>query len=83
MNPTGRRQTAKRRPSGPMVPTVAAWIEGAPAGDLVPHRERQVKSIKTGGRDLRDRAGLGKHVVPHTIRNSVATEMRPRRGLRR
>lgn len=51
--------------------------------DPVKHREsgikpRSVLSIKTAFRAARSRAGLGKEVIPYTIRHTVATELRKR-----
>lgn len=75
-NPPGRPQTKKCRPTVPVAGCLRQWLQDAPAGPLVAWRGKPIASFKTAFRGLRERAGLGKDVVPKTIRHTMATELR-------
>ncbi len=77
-NVAGRKQTKKFRPVLPMTETILPWLRNAGPGFMVEYRGKKVGSIKTAFNKARDRAGLGKDVVPYTIRHTVATELRKR-----
>ncbi len=52
MNPPGRRQTKKRRPTVPMTGTIRPWLESA-EGNIVQYKGRPIKSIKKAFRNAR------------------------------
>lgn len=59
LNPAGRRQTKKYRPTVPMLPPLAAYLKTAkPEAYLVHWHGAPIKSIKTTWRKLRKRALL-------------------------
>lgn len=80
LNPPGRRQTKKRRPTLPMCDTLLRVMSDVPAGPVVSWNGRPLKSIKTAFQRARDRAELGSDVIPYSIPHTVASEMR-RRGV--
>lgn len=86
LNPPGREQTKKRRPTVPLVDTLLPWLMAADKRAFVvqPYKRqmRPIRSVKTTWRKLRKRAGLPGDVVPTSIRHAVATELR-RRGVPR
>lgn len=78
LNQKGRAQTRKRRPVLPITQALAPWLRGCTGPTFVHYEGRPVRSIKTAFRTARDQAGLGKDVIPGTIRHTVATELRKR-----
>ena len=76
LNPPGRRQTKKRRPTVPVGDFLRPWLENAAPGPLVTWRGKPIASFKTAWRKLRARACLPADVVPKTIRHTMATELR-------
>ncbi len=78
LNPTGRAQTAKRRPVVPMPDFLRPWIMQAPPGPLVQYHGRAVAKLNAAWREVRAAAGLDGAVVPYTVRHTVATELRAR-----
>lgn len=76
LNPAGRPQTKKHRPTVPLVAQALPVVLSAPSGPLVAWRGRAVADIKTGWRRLRKRAGLDDGVIPYLIRHTMATEAR-------
>ena len=78
LNPPGRRQTKKRRPTVPMCETLLPYLRGLPPGHVIQYKGRPLGTIRSAFRQARDRAGLSKDVSPYTLRHSVATEMRKR-----
>ncbi|WP_333679943.1 site-specific integrase, partial [Dyella sp.] len=81
LNPPGRKQTKKYRPVVPLIPTLEVVLKAEnPTGTYVHWRGKQVKSVKTSWRKLRNAAGLPGWFAPKVIRHTVATEMR-RRGV--
>ncbi len=77
LNPPGRVQNKKRRPSLPLVGALHVFRDRG-AGPLVAYNEKPLASIKTAFRQARKTAGLGDDVTPYTVRHTVATEMRKR-----
>lgn len=75
-NPPGRKQTKKYRPTVPVADFLRPILTDAPHGPLVEWHGKPIASFKTAWRKLRARAGLGKDVVPKTIRHTMATELR-------
>lgn len=84
LNPAGRVQTKKRRPTVPITDVLLPWLQGVMTQRyLIQWHEEQtapIASIKTTWRRLRKAAGLPLEVVPYTIRHTMATELR-RRGV--
>lgn len=78
LNPEGREQTKKHRPTLPITSTLLPWLRQRDASYYVHWHGRKIKSLKTAWRNLRDRAGLSHDVVPYTIRHTMATELRKR-----
>lgn len=76
LNPAGRPQTKKYRPTLPLVAGMLHVVESEPSGPLVRWRGVAVADIKTGWRRLRKRAGLDDGVIPYLIRHTMATEAR-------
>lgn len=76
LNPEGRQQNKKFRPTVPLVAAALHVIEDVESGPLVRWRGRSVGDIKTAWRRLRARAGLAADVVPYLIRHTMATEAR-------
>ncbi|MGH8037154.1 MAG: tyrosine-type recombinase/integrase [Stenotrophomonas sp.] len=79
LNPAGRRQTKKYRPTVPLLPALAAHLKTAkPEAHLVHWHGAHIKSIKTTWRKLRKRALLPAWFVPKTVRHTLATWLRQR-----
>jgi len=72
LNPPGRTQTKKYRPTVPITDTLLPLLRAAPAGYLVNWYGRPVKNVKTLLRDTAKRAGIGK-IDSRTIRHTMAT----------
>jgi len=80
LNPHGREQTKKRRPTLPITDTLFPWLEQAKTDVLVCWRGKPIKAVRKGFKLIRERAGLDSSVTPYTIRHTMATELR-RRGV--
>lgn len=90
LNPKGRVQTRKRRPALPIAKTLRPWLMGCREETFVGYdwrgreltegerKPRPVLSIKKAFRTAREQVGLGKDVIPYTIRHTLATELRKR-----
>lgn len=80
LNPTGRRQTKKRRPDVPLTGTLRNALRELPvrSAPYVNWNGERVDSIKTAWRAVREDAGLPEWFVPKIIRHTIATELRSR-----
>ena len=78
LNPPGREQTKKRRPTLPITDTLFPWLAKAKTDSLVCWNGKPIKSVRKGFQMIRDRAGLDNKVIPYTIRHTMATELRKR-----
>ena len=79
LNPPGRAQTKKYRPTVPLLPALAAYVDQMkPASYVVNWHGRRVASIKTSWRKIRVRAALPVWFVPKTMRHTLATWLRQR-----
>jgi len=79
LNPAGRRQTKKFRPTVPLLPALGAYLDEAkPAAYVVNWHGRKVASIKTTWRKLRVAAALPAWFIPKTVRHTIATWLRQR-----
>ncbi len=91
LNPDGRRQTRKYRPTVPMTQTIRPWLLERPhepsrrrtitlrQDHVIAYNGRPVSSIKTAWRILRIEAGLDDRVNPYSFRHTMARELRARK----
>lgn len=79
LNPSGRRQTKKYRPIVPLTDNLYGWLRQW-GGDRYVQWAGDVASVRTAFRRARSEAGLGKDVIPYTLRHTMATALR-RRGV--
>lgn len=73
---TDERETSKRRPPVPIPDALQPHLERWRMDGLryvVHYQGRRIGSIDTGWRVIRSRAGLGRDVIPHTLRHTCAT----------
>ena len=78
LNPDGRKQTKKFRPTIPITSTLHPWLEQIGHGPLIAYWGRSIKSVRKGFNAVRDAAGLGADVSPYAIRHTMAIELRKR-----
>jgi integrase len=78
LNPPGRAQNKKRRPTLPMVDQLYELVARTPAGPLVSFNGKHIRDIGKGFAKACAAAGLDKDVTPYVIRHTVATEMSKR-----
>jgi len=79
LNPPGRAQNKKRRPTLPICDTLLPYLRHLPAGPIVAYHGRPLGGIKSTFDHLTRRAGISGGSA-YTIRHTVAAEMR-RRGV--
>jgi len=79
LNPPGREQTKKRRPTVPISNALMPWLQSVQNESIVSWRGKPIKSIKKAFRRTRERAGLDSDVVPYTIRHTMATVLRKKK----
>jgi len=77
LNPPGRRQNKKRRPTLPVCDTLLCYLRCLPPGTIVQYRGHPLAGIKSTFNHLTKRAGLS-GVSAYTIRHTMAAEMRKR-----
>ncbi len=80
LNPAGRRQTKKRRPTVPLTKTLAKHLKGHQGPYYAGWQGRRTQSIKTTWRKIRAAAKLPVWFAPKVLRHTVASELR-RRGV--
>ena len=83
LNPKGRRQNKKHRPSIPMASFLVPLLRPLPPGALIRFNGRPLKSIRMPIERVRERAAaMGGpamlEVSAYTLRHTVATELRGR-----
>lgn len=76
LNPKGREQTKKRRPTVRMPLFLNDALKKAPDGVLVRWKGNPVGDIKNTFRKARARAGLGPDVAPYSVRHTMARWLR-------
>lgn len=80
LNPKGREQTLKYRPTVKLPEQLAPYIRHRQSAcehpNLIYFRGAPVKSIKTSWRKLRDRAGLDGDVQTYSFRHTIARWLR-------
>jgi Phage integrase family len=79
LNPAGRRQTKKYRPTVLEAKALTPWLDQTTTEHFVAWQDRRLKCIKTAWRRLRADAELDERVTPYSIRHTMAREMRRRR----
>jgi integrase len=77
LNPPGRRQNKKRRPTVPICNTLLPYLRFLPAGPVVRYAGRALGGIKSTFDHLTRRAGIS-GASAYTVRHTVAVEMRKR-----
>lgn len=80
LNPPGRAQNKKFRPTLPVAPSLAPWLRKTAQTGLpyVAYRGKPISSILHMWRLTRQAAGLDKKITPYSIRHGMAREMRKR-----
>jgi integrase len=82
LNPPGRRQNKKRRPTIPICDALLPLLRRLPAGPVVNYQGRALQSIRSAFNRLKARAVAEVPSVadasPYVIRHTVATELRMR-----
>ena len=77
LNPKGRPQTRKRRPTLRMVDHLAVRLAATPAHPTYVHwRGERLTTIKEGWAAARKAADLPPHFIPKILRHTMATELR-------
>ncbi len=79
LNPKGRKQTKKYRPTVPMAAFIHQAFKGVKREFAIEYHGERIASTKTAWRRLRADAGLGPDVNPYSIRHTVSRELRRRR----
>jgi integrase len=77
LNPPGRRQNKKRRPTLPICNTLLPYLRLLPGGPVVCYAGRALGGIKSTFDHLTRRAGIT-GASAYTVRHTVAAEMRKR-----
>lgn len=77
LNPEGRKQTSKRRPTVKLPPTLAGLLNpGKPDETVIIFRGRSIKGVDQGWHKMVKRAGLEGGVTPYSLRHTCARWMR-------
>ncbi len=86
LNPPGRVQTKKNRPTVPMPrfmrAEMAAFLKGRTKedpGNFIAYHGKPIRSAKTAFRRMRKDAGFDGSVNPYSVRHTMARELRRRR----
>ncbi len=81
LNPEGRKQTKKYRPTVPMTNTLLPWLQKVKTNYIVTYHGGRVFSVKKAFQRLPKIAkGLPERISPYCIRHTMAKELR-RRGV--
>lgn len=79
LNPTGRKQTKKRRPTVPLTDTLRSVLRASKATErYVEWNGKKVASVRRAWHLVREAAGLPADFIPKVLRHTVATELRKR-----
>lgn len=78
LNPPGRVQNRKRRPTLKVAPSLAPWLDQAagPGGRYITYQGKPIKDIGSAWDRVRTDAKLDDKVTPYSIRHGLAREMR-------
>lgn len=80
LNPSGRVQTNKWRPTLPIPATLRPWLESLPAGRVITYRRRPIREIDTAFATACRKAALPGGGTAYSIRHVIARFMR-RKGV--
>jgi len=81
LNPEGRKQTKKYRPTVPMTDTILPWLRQVKTNYIVTYHGDRTHSVKKTFQRLGPKIkGLPPRVTPYNIRHTMAKELR-RRGV--
>ena len=78
LNPPGRKQTKKQRPTVPMPDFLESELKDTKRKYVIEYHGRPVIKVKTAWRHLRAAAGLDAKVNPYSIRHTMSRELRHR-----
>ena len=82
LNPPGRPQNKKRRPTLPICDTFLPYLRALPAGPVVQYNGRALRGVKSTFDHLTERAAHRvpaiSDVMPYVIRHTIAAEIRKR-----
>lgn len=78
LNPPGRKQTKKQRPTVPMPNFLENELKGIKRKYVIEYHGQPVLRVKTAWRRLRAEAGLDAKVNPYSIRHTLSRELRSR-----
>lgn len=78
LNPKGRKQTKKYRPTVPLTDTLLPFVRTTEVPVFVMWNGRQVKSVKKTFALAVKRAGLSSEITPYSLRHTMAKELRKR-----
>lgn len=79
LNPPGRAQHKKWRPTIPVAAALSPWLDGTAhpgCGLYITYRGKPISSILASWRHLRESVELDKLVTPYSLRHTMAREMR-------
>jgi len=74
LNPKGRAQNKKYRPTVKLPETLRTFLGEGPF--LLMNKRRRVDDVRYAWRKVRKAAGLGKDVTPYSIRHTMARHLR-------
>ncbi|MGL4964751.1 MAG: tyrosine-type recombinase/integrase [Inquilinus sp.] len=78
LNPPGRRQTKKCRPTVPLTNTLAPYVQSCNASRFVNWHGEPIENIKRAFATAVKAAGLPESITPYSLRHTMATELRGR-----
>ncbi|MFB2550173.1 site-specific integrase [Ensifer soli] len=78
LNPKGRKQTKKYRPTVPLTDTLLPFVRAMNVPAFVMWNGRPVKSVKKTFEKAVERAGLSSEITPYSLRHTMAKELRKR-----
>lgn len=78
LNPEGRKQTKKYRPTVPMTDTIEPWLKLMDNDHVITYHGRTIRSVKKTFHRLKTLDGLPDDFSPYSIRHTMAKELRKR-----
>jgi integrase len=78
LNPNGRKQTKKHRPTVPLTETLLPFLRAADVPAFVLWNGKPIKSVKKTFALAVERAGLSSEITPYSLRHTMAKELRKR-----
>jgi integrase len=81
LNPEGRKQTKKYRPTVPMTDTLMPWLQKIKTNHVIQYHGHRIFSVRKAFQRMpAEIKGLPERVTPYSIRHTMAKELR-RRGV--